>query len=92
MLSEPEVGEVIAIDDGSTIDPKKVGRTARGAPVVGAGAISPRDDAMVVVAVGDVGARDVVRGRLVARGFVEGRLRRATPRRDQSLSLYLRAW
>ncbi|MBX3215874.1 MAG: glycosyltransferase [Labilithrix sp.] len=58
------------------IDPLKVGRTRRGAPVldVDAGLARARADAaLVVVAVAVFGARDIVRGQLVDRGFVEGR-------------------
>lgn len=54
------------------IDPKKVGRPARGAPIVGPDALRPGEET-VLVAVGEPGARDVVRARLDARGFVEGR-------------------
>ncbi len=53
------------------IDPRKIGRTARGVPIrstdalrVGAGT--------VVVAVGARGARDLIRSDLTPRGFVEG--------------------
>ncbi len=53
------------------IDPAKVGRRARGAPVVGPDAIAPTDG-VLVVAVGARGARAIVRARLEARGFVEG--------------------
>ncbi len=53
------------------IDPRKIGSTARGAP------ISPPDhlvrgDTTVVCAVGARGARPIIRARLTARGFVEG--------------------
>ncbi len=51
------------------IDPRKIGREARGRPILPADALDP--DAFVIVAVGDRGARDVVRGRLVARSRVE---------------------
>ena len=54
------------------IDPAKIGRRARGARIVGPDAISPGDGALVV-AVGARGARAIVRARLEARGFVEGR-------------------
>jgi hypothetical protein len=54
------------------IDPRKIGRTARGLPIIAAeellgGATRP----FVVVAVGARGARDLVRGRLTRAGFVE---------------------
>ncbi|HEY8432148.1 MAG TPA: glycosyltransferase [Sandaracinaceae bacterium] len=53
------------------IDPRKIGRTARGAPVLGAGALVPGAH-FVVVAVGAPGARELVRAELRRRGFVEG--------------------
>lgn len=52
------------------IDPRKIGRTRRGAPVVGRDAIDRAHT--IVVAVGARGARDVVRADLVGRGFIEG--------------------
>ncbi len=57
------------------IDPRKIGRTAQGAPIVSAEevlAIVRERPLFVVVAVGDRGARDVVRGRLLDGGLVEG--------------------
>jgi hypothetical protein len=54
------------------IDPRKIGRTARGAPIVGPDAVAP-GACTVLVAVGERGARDIVRTRLLARGFEEGR-------------------
>jgi glycosyltransferase involved in cell wall biosynthesis len=53
------------------IDPRKIGGVARGAPIV-APADLPRGKYSVVVAVGARGAREIVRGRLTAAGFVEG--------------------
>lgn len=53
------------------IDPAKIGRRARGAPIVAPEALAPGQGALVV-AVGARGARALVRARLVARGFVEG--------------------
>jgi glycosyltransferase involved in cell wall biosynthesis len=53
------------------IDPRKIGRVARGAPVVGPEHL-PRGRYTVVVAVGAPGARAIVRGRLDAAGHVEG--------------------
>ena len=53
------------------IDPRKIGRVARGAPIVATAALV-RGRHTVVVAVGARGARDVVRSQLDARGFVEG--------------------
>ena len=53
------------------IDPAKVGRVARGAPVRSPDALR-RDQHAVVVAVGAEGARALIRAALRARGFVEG--------------------
>lgn len=53
------------------IDPLKIGRTARGAPVVPPGALA-RGEATVVCAVGARGARDLIRAHLAVRDFVEG--------------------
>lgn len=58
------------------IDPKKIGRTARGRAIVAmdAGIERARDSALViVVAVAAAGARDLVRARLDRDGWVEGR-------------------
>jgi FlaA1/EpsC-like NDP-sugar epimerase len=52
------------------IDPRKIGRTRRGAPVVDRASLD-REHA-IVVAVGVRGARDAVRTELTDRGFVEG--------------------
>lgn len=57
------------------IDPKKIGRTARGLPIVSAEeAIFRAEGASVhlVVAVGEPGARDIVRARLTRVGLHEG--------------------
>ena len=53
------------------IDPRKIGRTARGAPIVSPDALRAGEDTLVV-AVGVRGARELVRAHLVERGFVEG--------------------
>lgn len=53
------------------IDPRKVGRTARGVPVIAPAALEAGEDTLVV-AVGARGARAEVRAQLVGRGFVEG--------------------
>ena len=52
------------------IDPRKIGRTRRGAPVVGRAALDREHT--IVVAVGARGARDLVRADLTSRGYVEG--------------------
>jgi hypothetical protein len=53
------------------IDPRKLGRSARGVPVVAPDALE-RGRETVVVAVGARGAREVIRADLDRRGFVEG--------------------
>ena len=53
------------------IDPRKIGRRARGAPIVGPEGIEP-GDVTIVVAVGSLGARGIIRAALDGRGFVEG--------------------
>ena len=53
------------------IDPRKIGRTAQGAPIVDPSQLD-RGRFMVVAAVGARGARAIVRGRLDGAGFVEG--------------------
>lgn len=53
------------------IDPRKIGRTARGASIVAPDVLRAGKE-VVVVAVGARGARELVRASLVERGFVEG--------------------
>lgn len=53
------------------IDPRKIGRVARGAPIVGADALDHARE-VVLVAVGARGARSLVRAHLEAQGAVEG--------------------
>jgi glycosyltransferase involved in cell wall biosynthesis len=53
------------------IDPRKIGRVARGAPIVAPAALE-RGRHTVVVAVGARGARALIRGHLRAEGFIEG--------------------
>jgi hypothetical protein len=58
------------------IDPKKIGRTARGRAIVDAGAAverASRGEWLLVVALGEAGARDSVRERLARAGLGEGR-------------------
>lgn len=57
------------------IDPRKIGRTARGVPILGVAeglARARAEHSLVIVAVAAVGARDLVRTRLAEDGFVEG--------------------
>lgn len=53
------------------IDPRKVGRVARGAPIERPETLDPSRDC-VMVAVGARGARPLIRAQLDARGFIEG--------------------
>lgn len=58
------------------IDPRKIGRTARGLAIVDASTALARattGEWLLVVALGGAGARDVVRERLARAGLVEGR-------------------
>lgn len=54
------------------IDPDKIGRTARGAPIIASSAVTPPRGRTVIVAVAARGARDLVRGQLDALGYREG--------------------
>jgi hypothetical protein len=54
------------------IDLAKIGRSARGVPIVAPAELRSGED-VVVVAVGARGARELVRAHLLGRGFVEGR-------------------
>jgi glycosyltransferase involved in cell wall biosynthesis len=54
------------------IDPKKIGRTARGCPIEAPSALDHRRE-FVVAAVASRGARDLIRDALAREGFVEGR-------------------
>ncbi len=54
------------------IDPDKIGRVARGAPIVGPDELQPGRET-IVVAVGSRGARALIRPRLAAAGMREGR-------------------
>jgi len=53
------------------IDPRKIGRIIRGAPVVGTEGLEERPDTFVVVAVGSEGAREIIRDRLRRMGRLE---------------------
>jgi glycosyltransferase involved in cell wall biosynthesis len=54
------------------IDPNKIGRRARGAPIVEVGALAAPGERWVVVALGARGARDLARAELDRRGYREG--------------------
>ncbi|HSN90320.1 MAG TPA: glycosyltransferase [Anaeromyxobacteraceae bacterium] len=55
------------------VDPRKIGRTVRGAPVVGVGDVGRARGLPLLVAVGAAGARDLIRAELGRAGFVEVR-------------------
>lgn len=54
------------------IDPDKIGRTARGAPIISSADVTPPCGRTVVVAVAARGARKLVRSQLAALGYREG--------------------
>lgn len=54
------------------IDPLKIGRSARGAPIVAVEALAPPGQRWVVIALGVRGARDLARTELLRRGHREG--------------------
>lgn len=55
------------------IDPRKIGRTVRGAPVISPDDLVGHEDAFVIAAVGSQGARDLIRAQLLGMGRVESR-------------------
>jgi cellulose synthase/poly-beta-1,6-N-acetylglucosamine synthase-like glycosyltransferase len=55
------------------VDPRKIGRTARGAPVVGVDQLAKARGLPLLVAVGAPGARDLIRGELARAGWIEVR-------------------
>jgi hypothetical protein len=55
------------------VDPRKIGRTVRGAPVVGHRALAQVRGLPLLVAVGAPGARELIRAELRSAGFVETR-------------------
>jgi hypothetical protein len=54
------------------VDPRKIGKHIHGVRVVAPEDLGPPGDALLVVAVAALGARDDIRSRLVPRGWVEG--------------------
>jgi glycosyltransferase involved in cell wall biosynthesis len=54
------------------IDPDKIGRNARGAPIISSDEVRPPHGRTMLVAVAARGARDLVRAQLDALGYVEG--------------------
>lgn len=61
----------VRIDRFVDIDPKKIGRTAQGSPIISFEALPGPGDAFVVVSVGTAGARGLIRTELLARGYRE---------------------
>jgi glycosyltransferase involved in cell wall biosynthesis len=55
------------------VDPRKIGRVRRGAPVVGPGEVERARGLPLLVAVGAPGARPLIRAELARRGFEEPR-------------------
>jgi hypothetical protein len=74
-LAKHLLAEGVALDAVVDIDPAKIGRTLRGAPVIAPEALAVRlgDGVVVLAAVASRGARDLIRARLVALGLDEGR-------------------
>lgn len=54
------------------VDPRKIGQRVHGRPVVDAGALPVEPGAVLLAAVGAVGARSAIRAEALARGYVEG--------------------
>ncbi len=54
------------------IDPDKIGRSARGAPIIASTSVTPPCGRTVLVAVAARGARDLIRAQLDALGYREG--------------------
>lgn len=54
------------------IDPRKIGRTLQGRPVVGADALPPAGQCVIVSYVGNRGAGDTIREALLGAGRIEG--------------------
>ena len=62
----------MAIAGHIDIDARKIGRRITGRPVIAADALPPPGAAFVLGHVASRGARELIRGRLAARGYVEG--------------------
>jgi hypothetical protein len=62
----------VAIAGYVDIDPAKTGRRVAGRPVLAPDALPPPGAAIVLGYVGTRGARELIRARLAARGYVEG--------------------
>ncbi len=66
-------GQGVAISGYIDIDPAKIGRDLGGRPVLGSDHLPPASAAFVLGYVASRGARELIRSRLRARGYVEGR-------------------
>jgi hypothetical protein len=55
------------------VDPRKTGREVGGRPVIAPAELPPPNGALVLGYVASRGARELIRGELGRRGYVEGR-------------------
>jgi hypothetical protein len=67
-LGREGIGTALFVD----VDPRKIGRSVRGAPVVGPDRLGRARGTRLLAAVGAPGARDLIRGELLRAGFTEG--------------------
>jgi hypothetical protein len=65
-------GEGVRVVRWVDVDPKKIGRTLHGAPVIAAGEVKAEDGGRMLVTVGTRGARNLVRSWAEGIGFIEG--------------------
>ena len=72
-ISKHLMREGLSIDAVIDIDPKKIGRTMRGLPIVSVDYLGNNSDFFVLQAVGSRIARELIREQLQAMGFVERR-------------------
>ena len=72
MRAEALVRQGVRITGYIDIDPRKAGRVIQGRPVVGLERVPSPRDAVVLVYVAKRGARELIRGWLKERGYVEG--------------------
>jgi glycosyltransferase involved in cell wall biosynthesis len=72
-LARALIGAGIALRAFIEVDPRKIGQTIHGAPVWSEGDIERARDALNLAAVGQKGARKIIRRTLDGAGFVEGR-------------------
>jgi len=70
-ISKHLMREGVGIEAVIDIDPKKIGHTMRGVPIVSSEYLSEHPGCLVIAAVGSRGARKLIREQLVARGLVE---------------------